>query len=395
MEEEKNYSSVKSFWADATSELARARFTAFLSRFTGEARRDQRVSIASWSKLPVTSVEMSVPEIQRVQPDAKGLVKGVRVQLKYTLASLPRENIFVSNMECDMRRDAEGVWTVEDVRYPTIQPFWLLGYTGVSQSAHFTVFHRDQPEVKKEVEAAIQQLEKSHARLTKAGLPVSPHSAAFLVATKPDFQKLTDRSPDNYSGVASSAYQYRDGQVSVINKAMYINDYRFFTLQRAWGKQDRQVVIQHEMVHLALAELTRPWSPPWLVEGVAMHFANQCDSFSRSALRRALAPNVTIPGLSRLQRLGGDTEDAVKLMTEYQLAGETVLWLIKKQGIANVMKFYAAFAAEIPEDFAIMQGKGVEAKEARLRLARRVFARHFGNLSLEQLDELVRKVVNG
>ena len=394
-DEEHHFADVKSFWAAATNDLAKARFTSFLNRFTGEALSDQRISVAAWSKLPVTSVELSVPEFQRIQPNAKGLVKDVRVLMKYTLATLQQDNVFIANMECDMRRDQEDRWTVEDVRYPKMQPFWLLGYTAATQSAHFTIFHRDKPESKKEVDLAAQQLEKSYGRLLKAGLPLSPHNAAFLVATKPDFEKLTDRSADNYSGVASSAYQVRDGRIYVVNKAMYINDYRFFTLQRAWGKQDRQVAIQHEMTHLALAEQTRPWTPAWLVEGLAMLYAEQCDSFTRDALARVLPPTLTIPVLSKLPRLGSDTDNAIRLMTEYQLSGEAVRWLIKKRGLAAVHQFYQACATALPEDMTALTDKGKAGMDARLKFTRKVFDRFFPDLSLEELDQQVRKVVKG
>ncbi|MDB6140358.1 MAG: hypothetical protein JWO94_3430, partial [Verrucomicrobiaceae bacterium] len=167
------------------------------------------------------------------------------------------------------------------------------------------------------------------------------------------------------------------------------------SLERSWARQDRQVVIQHEMVHLTLAELTRPWTPPWLAEGVAMHYAGQCDSFSREALRRALAPAVNVPGLSGLSHLGADTEDPTQIMAEYQLAGETVQWLIKKYGEAAVLKLYASYGAEIPKDIAAIQSKGSAAKAARLQYTRQAFARMFGGLSLEQLDALVRSVVKG
>lgn len=395
LEEERNFASVKAFWTEATRELGRARFKSFLARFSGEALQDQRISIAGWSALPVTSVELSVPGFQRIRPDARGAVKDVHVQMRYTLATLPRDNIFICHMECDMRRDGEEGWTVEDIRYPKLQPFWLLGYTGVSHSDHFTIFHRPLPDARKEVDQACQQLEKSYARLLRTGLPLGPHNAAFLVASKPDFEKLTNRDPDNYSGVASAAYSYREGRVSVINKAMYLNDYRFFAPRKGWGKQDRQVVIQHEMVHLALAEITRPWTPPWLVEGVAMHYAGQCDSFSREALRRALKPAVNLPGLSGLEHLGADTDSAVHIMTEYQLAGETVRWLVKKYGEPAVLKLYASYAAETPENLMAMQGNGETARAARLKFARKVFARQWSGLSLEQLDAIVREVVNG
>ena len=393
LNEERTYADLKRFWEDATGELARHKYATFLQRFRGEALRDQRTSITNWSVLPVTSVRFKVPEFQRVRPDAGGILKGMRVEMHYTLATLPVENVFIAQLECDMRRDENGAWVVNETRYPRLKPFWLLGYTSFGLSEHFIVFHRSLINAHKQALLALAQMERSHDILSRTGLPVKPHYAAFLVAVREDFEKLTEHDPDNYSGVATASYLRREDRVVVINQAMYLNDYRFFNLQRAWGVQDRQVTIQHEMVHLALADITRPWTPPWLVEGVAMHFASQCDAFTRKNLRHAMTPAISLPHLSILSHLGTDTNDATKLMAEYQFSGETVQWLGKKYGENAVLRLYAGYATPIPGNIATLGGNDEAAEAARLDLTRLILTRHFNDLTLDQLDDQVRGMV--
>jgi hypothetical protein len=393
--EERRYAELKRFWEDATGELARHEYVSYLLRFRGAALRDQRTSITNWSVLPVASVKLTVPEFQRVKPDAQGDLKGMRMEMHYTLASLPAANVFIAAMECDMRRADDGSWTVSEIRYPRLKPFWMLGYTSFGLSEHFIVFHRSLIDAHKQALLALAQMEHSYDILSRTGLPMKAHYAAFLVAVREDFEQLTEHNPDNYSGVATASYLRHDDRIVVINQAIYLNDYRFFTLQRAWGVQNRQVTIQHEMVHLALADITRPWTPAWLVEGMAMHFANQTDSFTRKSLRKAMTPAITLPHLSILGHLGRDTNDATKLMAEYQFSSEAVKWLGHKYGENAVLRLYAGYATHLPERLAALTGNDDAAEGARLEYAKLILTRHFSDLTLEQLDDQVRATVMG
>ncbi len=393
LDEERTFADIKHFWGDASGELARHEYVSYLLRFSGTALRDQRTSITNWSVLPVVSVEITVPEFQPVHPDSHGLLSGLRMEMHYSIASLPPENLFIAEMECDMRRGENGRWTVEEVRYPRLKPFWLLGYSSFGVSEHFMVFHRSLINAHKQAVLALQQMERSYEVLSRSGLPMKAHYAGFLVAVREDFEKLTERNPDNYSGVATSSYVRREGRIAVVNQAMYLNDYRFFTLQRAWGMQNRQVTIQHEMVHLALADITRPWTPTWLVEGIAMRYAQQCDAFTRKNLRRAMTPAVSLPHLSLLRHLGDDTNDATRLMAQYQFSGETVNWLAKKYGDSALLRLYAGYATHLPENMATLAA-GTDAGEmARLQYAKQILASHFSDLTLEQLDAQVQRLV--
>lgn len=392
--EERAFADLKAFWQQLSRDLMQRREQASLQAFRGEALKDQQLVWPHWLEAPVSSLEFRLPESLRVKPDGRGRLQDVTVEMSYRLATLPEENTFLTTMECDLRCDDTGRWQIEFIDFPHGVPFWFLGYTQVQDSKHFRVLHRASDNEFNQAKLALKQLEKAYGRLEKMKLSLKPRYAAFAVSQKADFQKLTDRDADTYAGAASSGYSRLGNQIRVINQALYLNDYRFFNLQRAWGKQDRQVTIQHELTHLALADITRPWTPTWLVEGAAMHYAEQCDSFTRDVLRQTLTPDTSLITLSRLPYFGVDTKDATRIMVQYQLSGETVKWLVKQHGTEVLLRLYAAYAQFIPHDWdAAKDGSSKRMAALRQRVASEVLAKQLGGLTLEQLDAQVRLTV--
>jgi len=392
LNEERTFDQLRSFWREKTLALTKRTWPAFLKNFRGTALEDQRAFVPLWERAPITSAEFRLSEFQAVKPDEKGRLREVKVELSYTIASLPEENVFVTNMVCDMQRDEQGEWHVDFLRYTELQPFWMLGYTETINSEHFLIFHRPNEENARQADLAAKQLERGYLKLLRTGLKLKPRYAAFSIAQKNDFEKLTGRDPMTFSGGASSAYIYQKAGVSVINQALYLNDYRFFTLQRAWGRQDRQVTILHELVHLALADYTRPWTPTWLAEGTAMYFAEQVDSGTRSFLREHLLPVTTIRELSKLSHLGAGIENPHEIHVQYQFSGQTALWLARHYGESGLLNLYTAFATNVPDEWQTYRGERTNSLIAasRLRIATRILGQTIPGLTLEALDAEVR-----
>ena len=394
LDEERTFDLVKRFWESASQSLGQRDWPKFFTHFQGDALHQQQISIDQWRRAPIATAEYKLSEFQRVKPDASGRLMKVRVDLRYTLASLPAANEFMTQTECDMQRGENGRWYVKAIRYPELQPFWQLGYTEALNSERFLVFYRAGEGSERQAELAIKQLEKGYARLVRTGLPLKARYAAFSIGVKDDFARLTGRDPLTFTGAASSGYLMRDGQLQVVNEALYLNDFRFFTMQRAWGRQDRQSTIQHELVHLALADLTRPWTPAWLTEGAAMYYAEQCDSASRAALKQSMTPEMSLVALSRLSHLGANTGDTREVLTQYQYSGEAVSLVVRQRGEAGLLALYSAYAASIPEIWVKTQSQGGSAQaSARLLVARRTLAKVFPDLTLEGLDAAVRQAV--
>lgn len=398
--EQKVYDELVDVWKGLTQKLAARRYDAFLSAFAdGDVRDAQRRFVSGAEKLPISQIEFSVPPFQKLHRSADG-IRDLWVELRWTVAGLPRDNEFVTRMQCDLRRVKDGGWEVIKVEQTLRPAFWTIGFTKMQASDHFIVFSKPGDAQDEKAKLAMSQLEKSWSRLRKSLLPIGQRYLAFVVEDKDDFKVLTGRDAETFAGATSAAFAERDGELRVINQAVYINDFRFFSMQKLWAKQDRQITIQHELVHLLLAPETRPWTPSWLIEGLAMYYAKQTDSFTRDAMLRQLTPDVRLSRLSAISFLGQGAPDAARVMLEYQYSGETVRWLEKQLGEEGVLALYRAFAAKQPDDWNDLSTTettpdpaGDPFGERREAITRELVAKPLNGMTLEAIDAAVRKEI--
>ncbi len=389
--EERRFASVTAFWEAMSRKLQRRDQAGYLEGFAKEQgeRETQARALAGMVRVPISWVEFHVPAMQKLEGNELE-VTGLLVEMRCLLAGLPRENEFVSQWRCELRRSAvDAPWRVMRVRVEGRQLFWERGFTEVLATEHFLVFYQlAAEEGARRARSAGEQLEKAWSRLLKT--PVVPGSryAAFVIPDKDDFRALTGRDPGTFSGATSAAYGLREGRLQVMNQAMYVNDSHFSALQRSWGKPDRLVTMQHELVHLALAPLTRPWTPAWLVEGVATYYAGQLDSFSTDALRQRLPGGRVLAHLSAQPFMGAGVKNPEEVWVQYHYSAAAVRWIEKQMGAASVMGLYAAFAQTKPKVWENPEpgaSSGEPAQESlRMRRSR-----------LETTERLVKQVLNG
>jgi hypothetical protein len=351
-EEEERFGSVTAFWQEQGRRLQNRDQAGYLARF-GEAsgaRAAQARSLAGMVRVPISWIEFAVPPMQKLEGDELG-VPGVVVEMRCLLAGLPRENEFVSRWKCDLRRaSVEAEWTVVSYEREGRPSFWDLGFSELVATDHFLVFYQLAAEDgKRRAETAGQQLEKARARLLRSRLPLERRYAAFVIPEKADFRAMTGRDPGAFSGATSAAYTERDGVLRVMNQAMYVNDSHFSSLQRRWGKQDRLVTMQHELVHLALAPVTRPWTPVWLVEGIATHYAGQLDRFSAETLRQRLPQGRVLAHLSQQPFMGANVGDVDEVWVQYHYSAAAVRWIEREFGEGKLHELYQAFANVKPK----------------------------------------------
>jgi hypothetical protein len=346
------FASMEAFWQEQGRRLQNRDQAGYLARF-GEAsgaRAAQARSLAGMVRVPISWIEFAVPPMQKLEGDELG-VPGVVVEMRCLLAGLPRENEFVSRWKCDLRRaSVEAEWTVVSYEREGRPSFWDLGFSELVATDHFLVFYQLAAEDgKRRAETAGQQLEKARARLLRSRLPLERRYAAFVIPEKADFRAMTGRDPGAFSGATSAAYTERDGVLRVMNQAMYVNDSHFSSLQRRWGKQDRLVTMQHELVHLALAPVTRPWTPVWLVEGIATHYAGQLDRFSAETLRQRLPQGRVLAHLSQQPFMGANVGDVDEVWVQYHYSAAAVRWIEREFGGGKLHELYQAFANVKPK----------------------------------------------
>lgn len=389
--EERRFASVQAFWETMSRKLQERDQAGYLQGFARDtgAREAQARSLAGMVRVPISWVEFHVPPHQKLSgTDLE--VTGLMVEMRCLMAGLPRENEFVTQWRCDLSRATiDAPWSVKRVQVEGREPFWGRGFTEVLATEHFLVFYQlTSEDGVRRARSAGDQLEKAWNRLLKTPIVPGPRYAAFVIPDKGDFKALTGRDPGTFSGATSAAYGMRDGKLRVMNQAMYVNDSHFSALQRSWGKPNRMVTMQHELVHLALAPMTRPWTPAWLVEGVATYYAGQLDSFSRDNLRRRLPSGRILAHLSEQPFMGAGVEDAEEVWVQYHYSAATVRWIERKFGESGVMALYAAFGQMKPRVWETAPTGVIGEQRPKESLAMR-------RSRIETADKVVRQVLEG
>lgn len=394
--EETLFRELEAFWSDMSGHLVRRDYEAYQGSFAPEGglRAEQMRFLAGLGSLPVTSLEFHLPARQRLNAPG-GQVRGLKVELRYQLAGIPRSNEFVTLIQCDMERrigERRG-WGVTAMKHLMRPPFWTLGFTEVESSEHFLVFHKENVNDQEKARLAVRQMERAYDHLGDEGIPLGPRYAGFVIPDGGDFAALTGRDPVLFSGASSATYVERDGELRVINQALFINDFRFFSLRRLWGQQDRQVTIQHELFHLAMADQTRPWTPAWLVEGAAVVFGGQMKDISSRAPKVPNPEDADLAALSQLPTLGVGALDGDRVLSQYLHSAHAVEWILKNQGKEDLLAFYRSFAALAPAEWRASDGISLSTvtesptmQAARLRLTEDMMRKHLAGIRLVDLN---------
>lgn len=314
--------------------------TAYIESFAPELRTEQQAIATRLALVPVVSYTL------QLAPDAMlsagNTLVGVPIELRYELRGIAPGNVFHHELRVDFVRAGE-TWQVTQVDPGDNPPFWWLGDVVVRETPHFLLFAR--PEAQDELPTLEAESERAYQTLLERGLALEPRYVTYFTATQADFAALTGRTA-NFLGVALSRYEFLGDAITTTSRAFYINGATFRNAQSGFAPEQRQTTITHELVHLALANETRPFTPPWLVEGVAVYFSED----TGGAMRRRLVedgrlPTLSLQALTRAGALGEHDATGERVGYEYAFAGETVAYLVERYGEAKVMDFYRSYAA--------------------------------------------------
>jgi hypothetical protein len=300
------------------------------------------------SKVGARDLAFELPPLQQFEPGADGSVSNVQLLLNYAVYDGEKSNRMVASAVAQFAKEGEQ-WRIADLRFVKAAPFWLLGYVSNEKTDHFTIYYRAESDSADKIDKAGRQMEKAYRELKRKGIPVEEKSVAVFLDKAEDFAGVVGINADRFDGAAMLQYHKTGDQFEVRNRLIYINDARFVTGERLWGMQDRQSTITHELVHLYLSKDTRPWIPSWVVEGIAVHFAGQHNSWSRRALRQN--PNfekISLAELSKQHTLSEGNADASAsasaIQAAYLLSGEAFSRLDKKAKGQKLLDFFRSYA---------------------------------------------------
>ncbi len=192
-------------------------------------------------------------------------------------------------------------------------------------------------------------------------------------------------------GVALARNRLEGGLFTVDSRAFYINGALFSGLRgaRRLTPETRRITVAHELVHLALAAQSRPFTPPWLKEGAAVYFSGDLSFDANRRLVRAGMDHLSLAVMTRARALGQHGLVATagrQAADEYLFSGNVVAYLIEKHGQDRFLDLYRSYAELPPERILGALGSSDVSTVAR------VFESASGGFATETTDVALRRI---
>lgn len=314
-----------------------------------------------------------------------GELTDLSVVQRYVLNVAAAGNPFVFRAAYDFERSADG-WRIAEIKVMET-PFWFEPQISET-SAHFTIFApADQADLLPEL---IIEAENAYEALQSRGLPLEESYLMVYLDSQETFQTITGQS-GRILGLAFSMYSLDSDPIEVTNRAFYLNGE--LLTDGSQTAEERQDTITHELVHLALAWQTRPFTPPWLLEGAAVYYANQETALRELLLNNASPESLSLPSLTRADSLGQHDFFGNRVGLEYAYSGSLFAYLVEAYGEEQTLAFYARYAAvptadiqeELPRFFANSFAIGASLQNLKSDLTSEFVSEFFG-LTLEELE---------
>jgi hypothetical protein len=220
-------------------------------------------------------------------------------------------------------------------------PFWALGPTEVEQAGPFWIFFRPEARAwlartKDDLAVALEEVERR--------LPgrMTPAQVMFMTETHEEFAALTGRDPWRFSGLALSRYRIDRREITTTESTFYINGATFHGLSEA----ERRQTLVHELTHLVLAPVTTPFTPVWLVEGVAMEVAGDLPAATmRAQIDAGALDAFRLMSFTEQAGFGLHDPNGAQAAADYAYAAYLVRYLVEQYGFDGLLAFYDSFSA--------------------------------------------------
>lgn len=316
-------------------------------------------------RLPQTDFQMKLlipPQLAGIDVTAAGSISTptLDAQIEYNLRDISGDNPFVYDFSVDFAR-VDGRWMITNLVPKRNQPFWWGADFSLYETAHFLIFTR--PDSVQSLQTLQSEVEIAYATLTSLGIPLEQKYVAYFTGSQDSLFALTGMANTHLVGVALSRYDINGldattgvRTINAINRAFYVNSEQFAGNSANGGGAAqnsilRQSIITHELVHLAFSHDARPFTPPWISEGIAVHYSEQFSmDEARSRVLNGQFDQLNLAELTALETLGD--HDIVGQQTEmrYIYSGAAIQYLIEQYGEAQVQALFRAYAS-IPADY--------------------------------------------
>jgi hypothetical protein len=264
---------------------------------------------------------------------------GVRVDLNYRYRDLPVDNIFRIALTYDLQRKGPS-WQIDasSVAEGGYLPVWATGPVKVTESEHFLALHR--PELAKP-EATVEEAEQARAQLSgKITFPLENRYLLLLARDKDEYDNMRSTKLAQVSAIAQveTSYEVTPDAIRVQGRQMVVN------VSELHQDGSALETFRHELGHLALAEVTRPFTPPWVSESAAMYLAGTRPvNVWKAGTRTHKFDAIQFADLTRAASLG--EHDSNQTSLEYAYAAAAAWFLVERFGVDHFWDLYRAYAA--------------------------------------------------
>lgn len=314
----------------------------YLSTFATDVQPAQEAIFQRGQRLPLADYRLELaPDSYFLDTELeRGEKSRVTIRLSYHWRGLPEENVFQHTLRYWFSKQ-DGQWVVSRYEADRPAPFWWLNDVQLAESEHFLIFYR--PAAADLVNTISDECEQVYAELQAAGLTLDSRFAVYVMIDQDDFREQTGQGARTL-GLAVWHYFVLDETVQTQGWAFYLNGASLIERDAVDDPFGRKATIKHEMVHLALARETMPFTPVWLIEGTAMHFAGQYRPELRQYLISEGKPDqISLAQLTAADQLGQFDVMGGRVGSEYLFSAEVVQYLIDTYGIERFWDFYRSF----------------------------------------------------
>ncbi len=340
---EQTYRSINEALSQQADALLAGDTGTFLAGLDEGVQADLGDRFARLGRLPLAEFSLALEPEQNFRGVENELSGGL-VEMRYRLDGVTEDNVFVYNFVADLERaSADDSWAITALEPNRLPPFWWTGGFTLFETEHFLLLSRAENE---DFALAEAEVEAAYEALAAQGLPLEERYVAYFTEAASDFYELTGTNRANLLGVALSTYETVDDVINVRNRAFYLNGEALADPRR--DPNERQTTITHELVHLAFAQSSRPYTPSWLSEGLAVHYSGEDSTEARTRLFTEGRMNeVDLVELTTLAELGEHDYLGETTNYRYIFSGATVGYLIETFGEQTLLDFYRAYA-ELP-----------------------------------------------
>lgn len=307
----------------AAAALARTSTGAQQARDRQAARRAKRVSLREVRLVP-----------EELQTSGDRAV--AKVMLSYRVRGMSRPFRTVRRITA---RKSGGKWRVTSDR-PRREPLpWEVAPFRALRSRHVVLLAApgvDAGPLRSGLEDAYREIRRD---LPRRDLPRSV--LALAADDHEQAERLAGQIADGVVAIANVSVEWGPPPALQVDRVLA---QRMIVIESTWGAQDafgRQATLVHEMTHTALDPDTSARIPPWLVEGLAMHVANDDRRAEANARAAGAGPTMRLRAICKpasIFKLGGREQAAA-----YAAASAAAYEIADRYGTRGLFRLYDAF----------------------------------------------------